>query len=57
MGALLLILVIINAFATGWLLAQVKGMKRTIAGVARAQKDFSKHDYVYGHFDEDYEEE
>lgn len=38
MGAVLLVLVIVNAALTGWLLGTVKGMKRTIATVASAQK-------------------
>lgn len=34
LGALLLLLVILNAALSGWLLAQVKTMKRTVAGLA-----------------------
>lgn len=38
MGAVLLVLVILNAAITGWLVGTVRGMKRTIATVAGAQK-------------------
>lgn len=45
MGALLLVLVILNAFATGWLLSQVKHIKRTVAGVAKVQTDIARQDF------------
>lgn len=45
MGAILLILVILNSFATGWLLSQVKGLKRTVSGVSKVQRDISMRDY------------
>ena len=41
MGGILLFLVIVNAFVTGWLLAQVRSMKRTIGGVAKVQRDMA----------------
>lgn len=39
MGAMLLVLVILNAFCTGWLLAQVRGIRRTVSTVACVQAD------------------
>ena len=39
MAGLLLFLVIVNAFVTGWLFAQVRNLKKTVAGVARVQRD------------------
>lgn len=44
MGGILLFLVIVNAFVTGWLVAQVRSMKRTVAGVARVQRDVAFRD-------------
>lgn len=44
MGGILLFLVIVNAFVTGWLFAQVRSLKRTVAGVARVQRDVSFRD-------------
>lgn len=41
MAGLLLFLVIVNAFVTGWLFAQVRILKKTVAGVARVQRDIS----------------
>lgn len=47
MGALLLTLVVVNAGCTGWLLSQVKQMKRTIATVAKVQRDIEDDAYPY----------
>ena len=41
MAGLLLFLVIVNAFVTGWLFAQVRTLKKTVAGVARVQRDIA----------------
>lgn len=41
MGGILLFLVIVNAFVTGWLFAQVRSLKKTIGGVARVQRDMA----------------
>lgn len=46
MAGLLLILVFIDTMLTGWLLAQVKGLKKTVRTVAKVQRDMSRHDYV-----------
>lgn len=50
MAGLLLILVVLNAFATGWLLAQVKRIRRVVGNMAKVQRDMSydiaDHDYV-----------
>lgn len=46
MAGLLLILVFIDTMLTGWLLAQVKGLKKTVRTVAKVQRDMSKHDFV-----------
>lgn len=52
MGALLLLLlVILNAFATGWLLATVKRMRKTLQTMAKVQRDVSRSQrvqYLYG---------
>ena len=59
MAGLLLLLVFVNSLLTGWLLAQVKGLKKTVRTVAKVQRDMSRHDYVTsrGLLDEDEDEE
>ena len=39
MAAVLMALVIVNAGVTGWLLAKVRGMRVTIANLAKTQVD------------------
>ena len=41
MAGLLLFLVIVNSFVTGWLFAQVRTLKKTVAGVARVQREIA----------------
>lgn len=38
LGALLILLVIVNSFLCGVLLVRVKGLERTVAGVAEVQR-------------------
>lgn len=49
-------LVILNAFATGWLLATVRRMRKTLATVAKVQRDMARAqrvNYLYGADDGD----
>lgn len=41
MGIFLLLVLIVNAACTGWLLSQVRNLKRTVRGVARVQRDLA----------------
>lgn len=41
LGALLILLVIVNSFLCGVLLVRVKGLERTVAGVATVQRHMS----------------